>query len=69
MVYRGQIFVNLSTLGAAVVCAILLTFNPHWTWLFPILLVLGVFVALGAWVARRLGLIGRRRGADVPLPG
>ena len=37
-------------------------------WL-PILLVLGVFVALGAWVARRLGLIGRRRGADVPLPG
>jgi hypothetical protein len=37
-------------------------------WL-PILLVLGVLVAIGAWIARRLGLIGRRRDAEVPLPG
>lgn len=37
-------------------------------WL-PILLVLGVLVAIGAWIGRRLGLIGRRRGADVPLAG
>lgn len=37
-------------------------------WL-PLLLVLGAFVALGTWGARRLGLIGRRRSGDVPLPG
>lgn len=37
-------------------------------WL-PLLIVLGVFVALGTWGARRLGLIGRQRGGDVPLPG
>jgi hypothetical protein len=36
-------------------------------WL-PLLLVLGMLVAIGVWVGRRLGLIGRRRG-DVPLPG
>jgi hypothetical protein len=37
-------------------------------WL-PLLLVLGVLIAMGVWVARRLGLIGRRRTGDVPLPG
>jgi hypothetical protein len=37
-------------------------------WL-PMLLVLGVLVAIGVWVGRRLGLIGRRRTGDVPLPG
>lgn len=37
-------------------------------WL-PLLLVLGVLIATGVWVARRLGLMGRRRTGDVPLPG
>jgi hypothetical protein len=37
-------------------------------WL-PLLLVFGAFVAFGTWGARRLGLIGRRRSEDVPLPG
>ncbi len=37
-------------------------------WL-PLLLVLGAIIAIAVWVGRRLGLIGRRRGADVPLPG
>lgn len=37
-------------------------------WL-PLLLVLGAIVALVVWIGRRLGLIGRRRGADVPLVG
>jgi hypothetical protein len=37
-------------------------------WL-PLLLVLGVLVAAGIWLGRRLGLIGRRRTGDVPLPG
>lgn len=37
-------------------------------WL-PLLLVVGVLLAIGVWVGRRLGLIGRRRSGDVPLPG
>lgn len=37
-------------------------------WL-PLLLVLGALVAIGAWIGRRLGLIGRRRTSDAPLPG
>ncbi len=37
-------------------------------WL-PLLLVIGAIIAFGVWVGRRLGLIGRRRGADAPLAG
>ena len=37
-------------------------------WL-PVLLVLGVLIAAGIWIGRRLGVIGRRRTGDVPLPG
>jgi hypothetical protein len=37
-------------------------------WL-PLLVVFGLLVAIGAWVARRLGLVGRRRSGDVPLAG
>jgi hypothetical protein len=37
-------------------------------WL-PLLLLIGLLVAIGVWVGRRLGLIGRRRTGDVPLPG
>jgi hypothetical protein len=37
-------------------------------WL-PILLVLGVIVALVIWAGRRLGLIGSRRSGNLPAPG
>jgi hypothetical protein len=37
-------------------------------WL-PILLVMGLIVALVVWVGRRLGLIGRRRSGDAPVAG
>ena len=37
-------------------------------WL-PLLLVLAAVVAIGVWIGRRLGLIGRRRTGDAPLPG
>ncbi len=37
-------------------------------WL-PLLLVIGAIVALVIWIGRRLGLIGRRSGVDVPLAG
>lgn len=37
-------------------------------WL-PILLVMGLLVAVAVWTGRRLGLIGRRRSGDMPLPG
>ena len=35
----------------------------------PLLLVFGAIVATAIWIGRRFGLIGRRRGADVPLAG
>ncbi len=37
-------------------------------WL-PILLILGAILAVVIWVGRRLGLIGRRRSGDLPVPG
>jgi hypothetical protein len=37
-------------------------------WL-PILLVLGAIVAFVIWVGRRMGLLGSRRGEDLPVPG
>ncbi|HUP54890.1 MAG TPA: DUF4349 domain-containing protein [Methylomirabilota bacterium] len=37
-------------------------------WL-PVLLVLGVLIAAGIWIARRLGVIGPRRTGGVPLAG
>jgi hypothetical protein len=37
-------------------------------WL-PILLVLGVLVAAGIWIGRRLGVLPRRRSGEAPLPG
>jgi hypothetical protein len=37
-------------------------------WL-PLLLLLGGLVAIGVWIGRRLGLIGRRRGADATSVG
>jgi H+-translocating NAD(P) transhydrogenase subunit beta len=58
MVYKGQIVVNLSVLGAALLCGVLLTFNPHWTWLFPILLALSL--AFGVMLILPIG------GGDMP---
>ncbi len=37
-------------------------------WL-PLLLAIGVLIAVGVWIGRRLGFIGRRAGADLPLAG
>ncbi|HRK31064.1 MAG TPA: NAD(P)(+) transhydrogenase (Re/Si-specific) subunit beta [Tepidisphaeraceae bacterium] len=58
MVYRGQIIVNLSVLGGAILCGTLLTFNPTWWWLFPILLVLAL--AFGVMLILPIG------GGDMP---
>jgi NAD(P) transhydrogenase subunit beta len=58
MVYRGQIVVNLATLGAAVLCGVLLTFNPQWTPLFPLLLILAL--AFGVMLILPIG------GGDMP---
>jgi hypothetical protein len=37
-------------------------------WL-PLLLVLGIVVGVGTVIVRRLGILGRRRQGDAPLPG
>ena len=37
-------------------------------WL-PLLLVVGVLIAIGVWIGRRLGLIRRRQVGDAPLAG
>jgi len=58
MVYKGQNFVNLSVLGLAILCGVLLTIYPHWTWLFPILLLLAL--AFGVMLILPIG------GGDMP---
>jgi NAD(P) transhydrogenase subunit beta len=58
MVYKGQNLVNLSVLAAAVVCGVLLTINPQWMWLFPVLLVLAL--AFGVMLILPIG------GGDMP---
>lgn len=37
-------------------------------WL-PLLLVLGILIAIGTWIARRLGIAGRRGQGEAPLAG
>ncbi len=37
-------------------------------WL-PLLLVLAIVIGVGTWIVRRLGIVGGRRGGDLPLPG
>lgn len=58
MVYKGQNLVNLSVLAGAVTCGALLTFNPTWWWLFPILLILSL--AFGVMLILPIG------GGDMP---
>lgn len=58
MVYKGQILVNLSVLGGAILCGVLLTYNPTWWPLFIVLLVLSL--AFGVMLILPIG------GGDMP---
>jgi len=58
IVYRGQNFVSLSVLGAALVLAILLVINPNNTHLFPAMII--VALAFGVLLVTPIG------GADMP---
>ena len=58
MVYKGQNFVNLSVLAAAVLCGAALTIWPEQQWLFPILLLLSL--AFGVMLILPIG------GGDMP---
>jgi NAD(P) transhydrogenase subunit beta len=56
--YRGQLLVNFLTLGGAIACAVALVINPHWSFLFPILVILSL--AFGVMLIIPIG------GADMP---
>src|SRR5580700_3983163 len=58
MVYKNQNIYNLVVLALAIASGILLTFNPQWSWLFPLLLVLAL--AFGVLLIMPIG------GADMP---
>jgi NAD(P) transhydrogenase subunit beta len=58
LTYPGQIFVNLGTLGAAIVLGGVLTYDPTQTWAFPLILVLSL--AFGVMLIIPIG------GADMP---
>jgi NAD(P) transhydrogenase subunit beta len=58
LTYRNQNIINLSILGLAIVCGIMLCFRPDWTWLFPIFL--GLAVIFGVLLVLPIG------GADMP---
>ena len=56
--YRGQNILNLSLLGLAVVCCVVLIFNPGWRWLFPV--IIGLALLFGVLLILPIG------GADMP---
>jgi NAD(P) transhydrogenase subunit beta len=58
IVYKNQNVFNLSVLGAAITCGVLLTIHPQWSFLFPILLILAV--TFGVLLIIPIG------GADMP---
>ena len=58
MVYKNQNLFNLSLLGTAVICAVLLVFHPQWSALFPLLLLLAL--TFGVLLILPIG------GADMP---
>ncbi|HLH75486.1 MAG TPA: NAD(P)(+) transhydrogenase (Re/Si-specific) subunit beta [Candidatus Binataceae bacterium] len=58
IVYRGQNYVSLSVLGAAIVLAIVMVFHPGYTALFPLI----VLISLGFGVL----LVTPIGGADMP---
>ncbi|HXE53856.1 MAG TPA: NAD(P)(+) transhydrogenase (Re/Si-specific) subunit beta [Tepidisphaeraceae bacterium] len=58
MTYKNQNVLNLSLLGAAVLCGVLLTIHPGWSALFPILIILALI--FGVLLILPIG------GADMP---
>lgn len=58
IVYKGQNYVSLSVLGAAIVLAIILILHPTYTFLFPIMVV--VSLGFGVLLVTPIG------GADMP---
>ncbi len=58
IVYKGQNIVSLSVLGAALVLAVLLVFNPNQPYLFPAMVVVALF--FGILLVTPIG------GADMP---
>jgi H+-translocating NAD(P) transhydrogenase subunit beta len=58
IVYKNQNLLNLALLALAALCGVLLTIHPQWSWLFPVLLVLGL--AFGVLLIVPIG------GADMP---
>jgi H+-translocating NAD(P) transhydrogenase subunit beta len=58
IVYKGQNAINLSLLGIAVLCGVLLVIHPTWWILFPIIIVLAL--AFGVMLIVPIG------GADMP---
>ncbi|MBI3850369.1 MAG: NAD(P)(+) transhydrogenase (Re/Si-specific) subunit beta [Verrucomicrobia bacterium] len=56
--YRNQNVLNLSLLGVAVACAVVLVLNPAWQWLFPIIIALAL--TFGVLLILPIG------GADMP---
>ncbi|MDE3108945.1 MAG: NAD(P)(+) transhydrogenase (Re/Si-specific) subunit beta, partial [Acidobacteriota bacterium] len=58
MVYKGQNFVSLSVLGAAVVLAIAMVVNPNLALLFPVMIAVSLF--FGVLLVTPIG------GADMP---
>ena len=56
--YRGQNFVSLSTLGVAIVLALILVVHPEYTKLFPVMV--GVALLFGVLLVTPIG------GADMP---
>ncbi len=58
IIYKGQNFVSLSVLGAAILIALWLVFHPEYTHLFPVMVV--VSLIFGALLVTPIG------GADMP---
>src|SRR5205814_1705349 len=56
--YRNQNVFNLSLLGLAVGCCVVLVLHPGWQWLFPI--IIGLALAFGVLLILPIG------GADMP---
>jgi len=58
IIYKGQNATNLSLLGAAVLCGVLLVFHPSWWILFPLIVLISL--AFGVLLIIPIG------GADMP---
>jgi NAD(P) transhydrogenase subunit beta len=58
MTYKGQNLVNIGVLVGAIVCGVVLTIRPDWTWVLPILILLAL--AFGVMLILPIG------GGDMP---